>query len=190
MALIAEQWGRLLYWFNSNSDAIQAFSSLTTVFLTLYILKTVTAAERGWKIAQQQLHASSQPVIELSVERGVVGETVYFGRRSINVCVHVGVKNVGVAALKIKRLFVVVQRKEDHKFVAQYEPSLPDYTNRVLARNEGFSDDADLEVRSKEDQNATFGIHVGCTDLSELKIHSFYWHPTHGTRHSAEEAKA
>lgn len=53
MAFIAEQWGRLLWWFNSNSDAIQAFSSLATVFLTVYLLKTVTATERG------RLHSSS-----------------------------------------------------------------------------------------------------------------------------------
>lgn len=123
MAFIAEQWGRLLWWFNSNSEAIQAFSSLATVFLTIYLLKTVTAAERGWKIAQQQLHASLQPILELSLKPGFVGEGVHFGRRSVDVSVHISLKNVGGAALKIKRLFVVVQRKDGHTFTAQYESS-------------------------------------------------------------------
>lgn len=98
---------------------------------------------------------------------------------------HISVKNVGGAALKIKRLFVVVQRKDGHVFAAQYEVQLEDYTNRVLAPNAGFSEDANIEVRSKEDHDALLGIHVDCTNLSELRLHSFYWHPTHGTRHSA-----
>lgn len=67
MALIAEQWGRLVWWLNQNAGAFQAATAVFTAFLTWRLVaftrRSVTATDAALEISRQQARASSQPQV-------------------------------------------------------------------------------------------------------------------------------
>ncbi len=188
-------------WLNINSPAIQAFSAVAIVGLTLLLAwltwrsvrvakAAARAAELATATAQQQLRASLQPVLELQLSTDANFES--------NAPVHrfskggqLTITNGGDVPVKLKKVSAVVQSLKlvgaDAVIDHQYESELHQYTNRVLIPRTGFTDSVVFELQQKEPKHPIYGLRVICSDLSDVSRHSFFWHPREGIRHTMEQ---
>jgi hypothetical protein len=174
----------MLEWLNCNSGAISVLSTLSTSLLLLVTWQYARLTKSIAKTTALQLAASVQPVAVTRISLDGLSDSIKRGCE-YHAPGNVHIENKGGAPLKVKHVHVVVEEwTEDRKF--QEKAELPAYQNQVLMPGEQIDEQCDIETsfRITSGDDVTVGMLLECTDLSELGLHTFTYHPQRGVRHS------
>jgi hypothetical protein len=158
--------------------------ALASLIMTCkYVRLTRSIAES----TSNHLAASLQPVVSLSIEKtDQISETAS-ENGTYTVRAKLLVQNLGLSALKIKRLYVVVQRWNGIIPSREYTIEHAILRNTVINPKGMIADDRLLvDLKSKEDKGCTLSLDVECSDMSELKTHLFSQDAFQRLHHSVE----
>jgi hypothetical protein len=177
---------KMMKWFSDNSQALQGIAAALSPIFTLAIIwvtwRYVSLTRALAETTHKQLSASLQPVLVLHIASGHYGEGIALDKRIFWADGEFSVKVRGTSPVKLKAIYIVVQHWMP--VFVQYEQELVEYKDRILMPDEELFGKFIADLRERHTEDMVFGLHVDCTDLSELKLHSLFIHPTKGVRHS------
>lgn len=183
-------------WFKDNSVALQAISAMVGPILTVIIIavtwRYVRLTNSIATTTHLQLSAMLQPIVDVTFSKRFYGEQSVFGKEGFNVSLEVTMRNKGSVPVKIKQVYLIAALHTPPTGLRQLEFAVNKNNNRVLMPGEMLSDTYttdDQPTSELHTDNAIFGARLDCTDLTEQVIHTFYFHPNRGVRHSSTLAE-
>jgi hypothetical protein len=179
----------MLNWLKDNSAALQGLAAVLGPILTVIIIaitwRYVRLTNSIATTTHLQLSATLQPVVDMTFGKAIYGDR---WKVTYNVSISLTMRNKGKAPVKIKRLYLVAQLHTPPTGFKQLEFEINKNNNRVLMPDETLSDTYmidDQPTTELHTDNVIFGARIDCTDLTEQVMHTFYFHPSRGVRHSS-----
>jgi hypothetical protein len=179
-----------MWWVGQNSAAIQAVSAVVTVIVTgilccvttRYVVLTSAIADT----TQKQLSASLQPVLTMGVRNDILGNSpATMEQRQANISGSFHVANTGNTPFKIKQVYIVPEYSTPDKPFKQDKYMRPGIENRIVMPHEQIEEQYNFNTAMDYSniKLVRYGIILDCTDLSEVAMHRFTFHPTKGIHH-------
>jgi hypothetical protein len=185
----------MLCWFARNSSALQGmaafFSPILAVIVIAITWRYVVLTKSIAETTRLQLAAALQPLLEINLRGDMFGESNSPGQK-YSLGGTLSIFNRGTTPVKIKDIYLVIDYRGPDRAFAQNEYEIEGHVGQVLNPNGSIGEEYLVYVNTNYQNTLGLvvrGIRFDCTDLTELILHSFRYHPVRGMRHTSSVVK-